>query len=216
MFGRQRSYSNHHLTASMTDISQRSQSAGSVPALLIIFHILVAACQVMQIWMLKYKLALIQLVMPLDESELVYSITGTSTSTQIMALQSHNFAFLVIWLRSVTTYSRHLKSLEKYHQRCLRCIRNIKWQDRRTNSSVLEEANVTSIESILIKNQLRWAGHIVRMPTSRLPKKIFYGELCNGKRNQGGQRKRFKDNLNQKKPETMCCQHRGLGSAGQH
>ena len=94
-----------------------------------------------------------------------------------------------------TTYSRHLKSLEKYHQRCLRRILNIKWQDRRTNSSVLEEAFVTSIESILIKNQLRWAGHIVRMPTFRLPKKIFYGELCNGKRNQGGQRKRFKDNL---------------------
>ena len=94
-----------------------------------------------------------------------------------------------------TTYSRHLKSLEKYHQRCLRRILNIKWQDRRTNSSVLEEANVTSIESIIIKNQLRWAGHIVRMPMSRLPKKILYGELSNGKRNQGGQRKRFKDNL---------------------
>ena len=47
----------------------------------------------------------------------------------------------------------------------------------------------------ITKSKLRWAGHIVRMPTSRLPKKIFYGELCNGKRNQGGQQKRFKDNL---------------------
>lgn len=33
------------------------------------------------------------------------------------------------------------------------------------------------------------------MPVTRLPKKILYGELSNGKRNQGGQRKRFKDNL---------------------
>ncbi|PFX11040.1 hypothetical protein AWC38_SpisGene25542, partial [Stylophora pistillata] len=93
------------------------------------------------------------------------------------------------------TYSRHLKSLERYHQRCLRRILNIKWQDRRINSSVLEEANVTSIESYVIKNQFRWAGHLVRMPSSRLPKKILYGELSNGRHDQGGQRKRFKDSL---------------------
>ena len=83
------------------------------------------------------------------------------------------------------TYSP-ISSLERYHQRCLRRILNIKWQDRRTNSSVLEEANVTSIESYIIKNQLRWAGQLFLMPSSRLPKKILYGELTNGRRNQGG------------------------------
>ncbi len=72
---------------------------------------------------------------------------------------------------------------------------NIKWQDKRTNNSVLEEASVTSIETIIIKNQLRWSGHVIPMPVTRLPKKILYGELSNGKRNQGGQRNRFKDNL---------------------
>ncbi len=72
---------------------------------------------------------------------------------------------------------------------------NIKWQDKGTNNSVLEEASVTSIETIIIKNQLRWSGHVIRMPVTRLPKKILYGELSNGKRNQGFQRKRFKDNL---------------------
>ena len=36
---------------------------------------------------------------------------------------------------------------------------------------------------------------VVRMPLSRLPKKIVYGELTNGRRNQGRQRKRFKDSL---------------------
>jgi hypothetical protein len=33
------------------------------------------------------------------------------------------------------------------------------------------------------------------MPEERLPKKIVYGELRNGKRSHGGQRKRFKDTL---------------------
>ena len=33
------------------------------------------------------------------------------------------------------------------------------------------------------------------MPDARLPKKVFYGELQEGKRSQGGQKKRYKDTL---------------------
>ena len=41
--------------------------------------------------------------------------------------------------------------------------------------------------------QLRWTGHITRMPEEHLPKKILYGELEMGKRN--GPKKRLKDTL---------------------
>ena len=43
--------------------------------------------------------------------------------------------------------------------------------------------------------QLRWTGHVTRMPDERLPKKVLYGELQEGKRSQGGQKKRYKDTL---------------------
>ena len=33
------------------------------------------------------------------------------------------------------------------------------------------------------------------MPDERLPKKVFYGELQEGKRSQGSQKKRYKDAL---------------------
>jgi len=82
-----------------------------------------------------------------------------------------------------------------YHQRCLRRILGVTWQDRQTNSNILDEAQCTSIEAMVIKNQLRWTGHVVRLNDSRLPKQIFFGELGSGTRAQGGQRKRFKDNL---------------------
>ena len=46
--------------------------------------------------------------------------------------------------------------------------------------------------------QLRWTGHVIRMPDERLPKKVFlvtYGGIQGRKRSQGGQKKRYKDIL---------------------
>ncbi len=94
-----------------------------------------------------------------------------------------------------TTYRRHLKTLEKFHQRCLRSILNVSWEDRRTNTSVLKEAETSSIEALVIKSQLRWSGHVVRMTEERLPKQMFYSQLKEGARRRGGQKKRYKDSL---------------------
>ena len=46
-----------------------------------------------------------------------------------------------------------------------------------------------------MKTQLRWAGHVARMPDYRIPKKLFFGELQDGKRSLGAPKKRFKDTL---------------------
>ena len=52
-----------------------------------------------------------------------------------------------------------------------------------------------SVHTLLKLAQLKWTGHVTRMPDERLPKKILYGELQVGKRSHGGQKKRYKDTL---------------------
>ena len=75
-------------------------------------------------------------------------------------------------------------------------IYNVTWRDRISNSNILERCGIASIESFVTRAQLRWAGHVVRMGPERIPKALMFGKLHPGKRNQGGQRKRYKDVLN--------------------
>ena len=54
------------------------------------------------------------------------------------------------------------------------------------------------MHSVLKLAQLRWTGHVIRMPDERLPKTVFlviYGELQEGKRSQDGQKKCYIETL---------------------
>ncbi|TWW65546.1 hypothetical protein D4764_21G0004460 [Takifugu flavidus] len=70
---------------------------------------------------------------------------------------------------------------------------HIKWQDRVTNLAVLDRAGLVSIETMIMKAQLRWSGHLIRMDSTRLPRQVFYGVLSQGQRNTGRPKKRYKD-----------------------
>ena len=60
---------------------------------------------------------------------------------------------------------------------------------------VLNTAGMQNMHTVLKLAQLRWTGHVIRMPDERLRKKVFYGELQEGKRFKGGQKNRYKDTL---------------------
>ncbi|XP_064495874.1 uncharacterized protein LOC135405089 [Pseudopipra pipra] len=128
-------------------------------------------------------------------------------STKISVYKAIVLSTLLYGSESWVIYHHHLRLLERFHQRCLHTILNIHWSDYVTNTSVLEQAAVTSIEAMLMRTQLRWAGHVSRMKDHRLPKILLYGELATGCRMRGTPKKRYKDSLKQ---------HRSLGHIDHH
>ena len=64
-----------------------------------------------------------------------------------------------------------------------------------THSEIRSRVGIPSLESMLLHRQLRWLGHVIRMPHSRLPHCALYGQLRLCHRSVGGQTKRFKDHI---------------------
>ncbi len=92
----------------------------------------------------------------------VFKDRDLSTQTKLLVYRAVVLPTLLYGAESWTTYSRHLRAMEQYHQRSLRKILRISWKDRRTNISILEEANMTSITTTIMQYQLRWTGHVIQ------------------------------------------------------
>ena len=102
---------------------------------------------------------------------------------------------LLYGAESWTLYRSQVKKLHAFMMRHLRKIMGIKWQDKITNVAVLERANIPSMEDLLIRKNLRWTGHILRLNSERLPLQVLYSQLSSGTRKRGRPRLRFKDTV---------------------
>ena len=125
----------------------------------------------------------------------VWERNGIKLDTKLKVYKAVVLPTLLYACETWTVYQRHAKRLNHFHLSCLRKLLKIKWQDKIPDTEVLKKAGMQSMHTVLKLAQLRWTGHVIRMPDERLPKKVFYGELQEGKRSQGGQKKRYKDTL---------------------
>jgi len=96
---------------------------------------------------------------------------GIRVDTKVQVYRAVVLTTLLYGSETWTLYRRHVKKLDSFHLRCLRRILHIKWQDRVTNTTVLEQCDTTGIESIPFRTQFRWSGHVSRMSDERIPKR---------------------------------------------
>ena len=74
--------------------------------------------------------------------------------------------------------TEHLfRKLRNFHHRCVRTmchVSRIQIRVFRINTSeLLQKLSLCSIDTYVSQQQLRWAGHVMRMPWNRLPRKVM-------------------------------------------
>ncbi|KAI8483496.1 hypothetical protein Bbelb_388280 [Branchiostoma belcheri] len=128
-------------------------------------------------------------------SSRVFLNKDLATQTKVAVYKAVCLSILLYASETWTLYRRHIRSLERFHIRCLQRILGLKWWHKVPHVEIRRRANVDPMETILLQRQLRWTGHLIRLPPNRLPRQVLYGELTHGRRAVGGQYKRFKDCL---------------------
>ena len=99
----------------------------------------------------------------------------------------------VLSSKALTTHQRHISWLERFYQKCLWHILNIRWQSLTPNTVVLQRSVCKSIDAMIMLNQMHWNRDVVRLEDYRFPKQLFYGELMTCKHPLHKPKKRFKD-----------------------
>ena len=127
--------------------------------------------------------------------ERVFSNRNLKLTTKINVYNAVCLSTLLYGTETWTLYRSQIRKLEAYHIQCLQRILNVSWKDKITHNEILRRTDCKSLEYLAAQRQLRWVGHVIRMEDERLPKQVLYGELVQGQRLQGGQKKRYKDFL---------------------
>ena len=80
---------------------------------------------------------------------------------------------------SWTPLQQNVRQLEKFHHHCLATVLGIskrtRWQSHISNVSLRTRwGDEVSIAQKICCRRLEWLGHLARMPSSRLPQKVFF------------------------------------------
>ena len=128
-------------------------------------------------------------------SRRVFGKKNLMIHTKIVVYNAVVISTILYGCETWVPYRRHIRLLESFHIRRLQLILGLCWWHKVTHSEIRSSAGNPTIESMLLHRQLRWLGHVIRMPHSMLPYCVLYGQLSLGRRSVGGQRRRFKDHI---------------------
>jgi len=118
-------------------------------------------------------------------SKRVFTNRDLSTPTKMAVYNAIFVSTLFYACEGWTPYCRHIRALEAFHIRCLQTILHVHWCDKIPHVEIRRRAGTTCLETILLRRQLRWLGHVIRMPGNRLPRRLLYSELSCGRRSVG-------------------------------
>ena len=116
---------------------------------------------------------------------------GIRLDTKVQVYKAVVLATVLYGSESWTPYREQIRQLDVFH----RAICRYSLKDKISNVELFNKCQIGGIETFLIKSQLRWAGHVLRMDDERIPKVLMYSQLDQGHGNVGRPWLRYKDKL---------------------
>jgi len=125
----------------------------------------------------------------------VWNNRHLSTKSKVRVYEACVLSILLYGVETLATYRPQESKLSAFHTRNLRFILGKTWEDKMTNEELFSATGSGPLSSRLKYIRLRWAGHVNRMPSHRIPHMLLHGVLAQGTRHIGRPRLRFKDVL---------------------
>ncbi|XP_076067768.1 uncharacterized protein LOC143040574 [Oratosquilla oratoria] len=89
-------------------------------------------------------------------SKRIFLNRDLTVQTKIKVYKAICLSILLFGSETWTLYNAQIRRLEGIHVRCLQTILNITWRDRIPQVTILQNASTISIESMIVRRQLRW------------------------------------------------------------
>ena len=117
----------------------------------------------------------------------LYRRKDISLKNKIHVLRTTAIPTLLYGSETWAPTKEHIRRLEVTQHQWIRYCLGIRFETHGhiSNSKLRKKCKLPKIETLIRRNRLRWIGHLVRMPDSRLPKKALCSRL-DGKRPPGG------------------------------
>ena len=127
------------------------------------------------------------------ELQLIWCHKRMSLATKMCFYRAFITPTLLYGCESWPTTKAQEDKLNVFHMRCLRRILGVSIRHRLRNEHIVARCGIQQVPALISLARMRWAGHLIRMGNERLPKKILFGALAEGKRGRGKPRKRLAD-----------------------
>ena len=113
-----------------------------------------------------------------------------SLRTKMQIYRSMVLSVVLYGAESWTCTDQDYAKLNTFHNKNLRSLLGMKKRDI-GNEELYRLTGSCPLEAYVRKHRLRWAGHVRRMNADRIPKRILFGELADGKRGKGRPKKNW-------------------------
>jgi hypothetical protein len=112
----------------------------------------------------------------------VWRQRALSRKTKMVVFKMMVMPVLTYGMESCTLTAREEEKVQAAQMSMLRSLLRVRWQEHRTNVSILEEVGMMGVGDVMRRARLTWVAKVLRMGWERLPKMVLCGMLEGGKR----------------------------------